>query len=180
MDIEISALADLIHEVPDYPKPGVLFKDITPLLADARALEQAVVAMARPFARSGIELVAGIESRGFIFGMGVARELGAGFVPVRKSGKLPRTTLRREYALEYGSDAVEVHVDAIRPGARVLVVDDVLATGGTLAATCQLMVQAQAVLAGAAVLIELTELAGRSRLPPDLHFHRLLPARGAD
>src|SRR5687767_4361178 len=132
-------LRELIRDVPDFPKPGILFKDITPLLADADALRAATKAMADPFRKDNIDRVVGIESRGFILGAIVARELGVGFVPVRKPGKLPYTSTSIEYALEYGTDKLEVHTDACERAARVLVVDDVLATGGTASATCALM-----------------------------------------
>lgn len=160
---------DLIRDVPDWPEPGVTFKDITPLLADPKGLAWAVDRLYEPFVGRGIELVAGIESRGFIFAVGVARALGAGFIPVRKPGKLPRETLRREYQLEYGHDAVEMHSDAAHEGQRVLVVDDVLATGGTLAATCELFAQSGADVVGAAVLVELGFLEGASRVSTPLH-----------
>lgn len=167
-------LPGLIRDVPDYPEPGIVFKDITPLLADPAALEQAIALLARPFLDADIRIVAGIESRGFIFGAAVARELGAGFVPVRKRGKLPRATLRREYQLEYGTDAVEIHTDAVSGGDRVLIVDDLIATGGTLAATSELLRQTGAEVVGAALLIELEFLAGRKRLDSALRLHTIL------
>lgn len=160
---------DLIRDVPDWPRPGVVFKDITPLLADAKGLAWAVDRLYEPHVGKGIDLVAGIESRGFIFALGVARALGAGFIPVRKPGKLPRATVRRDYDLEYGSDAVEMHADAAGEGQRVLVVDDVLATGGTLAATCELFRETGAEVVGAAVLIELGFLEGAQRVAVPLH-----------
>lgn len=159
----------LVRDVPDWPEPGVMFKDITPLLASPEGMAWAVDRLYEPFAGRGIDLVAGIESRGFIFAVGVARALGAGFVPVRKPGKLPRETIRREYALEYGKDAVEIHADAVREDHRVLVVDDVLATGGTMAATCDLFAEAGSEVIGAAVLIELEFLGGAERVPLAVH-----------
>ena len=159
----------LIRDVPDWPEPGVVFKDITPLLADPQGMAWAVDRLYEPFVGLGIDLVAGIESRGFIFAVGVARALGAGFVPVRKPGKLPRQTIRRNYALEYGHDAVEIHADAVHEGQRVLVVDDVLATGGTMAAACELFAEAGAEIRGAAVLIELEFLGGSERVPVPVH-----------
>lgn len=159
----------LIRDVPDWPEPGVVFKDITPLLADPEGLAWAVDRIYEPFVGKGIDLVAGIESRGFIFAVGVARALGAGFIPVRKPGKLPRPTIRREYELEYGRDAVEMHADAVAEGQRVLVVDDVLATGGTMGATCELLAQTGASVVGAAVLIELGFLDGGGRITVPLH-----------
>ncbi len=159
----------LIRDVPDWPEPGIMFKDITPLLAAPEGMAWAVDRLYEPFVGKHIDLVVGIESRGFIFGVPVARALGAGFVPIRKPGKLPRSTVRREYALEYGTDAVEMHADAVAPGQRVLVVDDVLATGGTMAASCELVTECGAELIGAAVLIELEFLAGSERVPIATH-----------
>ncbi len=172
MDME--RLRGLIRDVPDYPRTGVVFKDITPLLANAEALALAIEALARPYVGAGVDVVAGIESRGFIFGSAVARQLGAGFVPVRKPGKLPARTVRRDYQLEYGADAVEIHADAFQAGQRVLLIDDVLATGGTLAATCELVSVLGADVVGAAILLELGFLQGRRRLPAHLHLHCLL------
>jgi adenine phosphoribosyltransferase len=157
-------LQSFIRDVPDFPKPGILFKDITPLLRSAEALKTACALLAEPFRDQGVTLVAGIESRGFIFGSIVAQNLGAGFVPIRKPGKLPWTTRRHEYILEYGSDALEIHDDALSPTDRVLVIDDVLATGGTLAAATQLVRGFDATLVGAAVVIELGFLGGREKL----------------
>jgi adenine phosphoribosyltransferase len=157
----------LVRDVADFPAPGVTFKDITPLLGDARAFAAVVEALADDAlaaAGGSVDLVAGIEARGFLVGAPVALRLAAGFVPVRKPGKLPWTTVRRDYALEYGTDAVEVHDDAVRPGARVLVVDDVLATGGTAAATVALLEGLGADVVGVAVLVELGFLAGRAKL----------------
>jgi adenine phosphoribosyltransferase len=166
---DVPDFRSLVRDVPDWPKPGVTFKDITPLLADPDGLAWALEAIKAPFGDAGIDLVAGIESRGFIFGLGVARALGAGFVPVRKPGKLPGRTLREDYALEYGTDAVEIHADAVAQGQRVLLVDDVLATGGTLAASCDLFSRAGIDVVGAAVLIELSFLEGAARIGPPLH-----------
>jgi adenine phosphoribosyltransferase len=157
-------LQSFIRDVPDFPKPGILFKDITPLLRSPEALSSACALLAEPFRDQGITIVAGIESRGFIFGAIVARNLGAGFVPIRKPGKLPWTTRRNEYVLEYGTDGLEIHDDALTPSDKVLVIDDVLATGGTLAAATQLVGGFDATLAGAAVVIELSFLNGREKL----------------
>jgi adenine phosphoribosyltransferase len=154
----------LIRDVPDFPKPGIVFKDITPLLGDGAAFRAVCEALASPYRGSGITHVAAIESRGFIFGAPVAQILGAGFVPVRKVGKLPFTTSRVEYALEYGTDALEVHLDACPPPARVLVVDDVLATGGTADATCRLVEQIGGEVVGCAFVIALDFLGGSARL----------------
>jgi adenine phosphoribosyltransferase len=157
-------LRSLIRDVPDYPKPGILFKDITPLLADARAFAAATRMLAVPFLESRVTHVVAIESRGFILGAPVAQQLGAGFVPVRKPGKLPYLRRREEYALEYGTDALEVHDDAVGSAARVLIVDDVLATGGTAAATCRLVESLGATVVGFSFLLALTFLPGRARL----------------
>lgn len=157
------AFAGLIRAVPDFPKPGVLFRDITPLLADARGFADCIAAMAAPWREAGVRAVCGIEARGFIFGAALAQALGAGFVPLRKPGKLPSPVLAVDYRLEYGSDRLEAHRDALQPGERVLLVDDVLATGGTLAAAQALVARFGAELAGASVVIELEALRGRAR-----------------
>lgn len=162
--LEVSSLKSLVRDVPDFPKPGILFKDITPLLADARALRAATDAMARPFRGERLDGVAGIESRGFILGSIVARELGVGFIPVRKPGKLPYSSTSVEYALEYGTDRLEVHSDAAGRASRILIVDDVLATGGTARATCELIERLSAHVVGMSFLIVLEFLKGRERL----------------
>ena len=167
-------LHDFLRDVPDFPKPGILFKDITPLLRSPEALRSACEWLAEPFKNDGVTAVAGIESRGFIFGSIVAQNLGAGFVPIRKPGKLPWTTRRHEYVLEYGNDALEIHDDALTPEDRVLIVDDVLATGGTLAAATHLVRGFDAKLVGAATVVELGFLGGRDKLAADLPFHSLL------
>ncbi len=159
-----TSLADCIRAIPDYPQPGVTFRDITPLLGHGPALAEATRSLTERFADVGVDRVIGIEARGFILGAPVAVALGAGFVPVRKAGKLPWAVVREEYALEYGTDKLEIHRDAIHPGERILVVDDVLATGGTAAATCRLAATLGAEIVGLAVLLELTGLGGRSRL----------------
>jgi len=153
-----------IRSIPDWPKKGILFRDITPLLADARALAAAVDALCAGFTGADIEYVAAVEARGFIFGAAVARKLGVGFVPIRKKGKLPSKTESVTYDLEYGTDTLEVHSDAVEKGARVLMVDDLLATGGTMAAACKLIEKIGGQIAGIAFLIELRELAGRDKL----------------
>ncbi len=154
-------LEHFIRDVPDFPKKGIVFKDITPLLADAAALGLAIESMARHAANHDVQKVAGIESRGFIFGTAVAKELGLGFIPIRKPGKLPWKKNRVEYELEYGTDAVEMHEDAVQPGERVMLVDDLLATGGTLAASAELIESAGGVVVACSVLIELAFLEGR-------------------
>lgn len=161
---EVADLRRLVRDIPDFPKPGILFKDITPLLADPAGLALAVELMAQPFRSAGVQAVASAESRGFIFGTAVAKALSAGFVPIRKPGKLPGKVRRHEYELEYGTDRLEIHEDAILPGTRVLVVDDVLATGGTLEACCHLVQSLGAEIIGVVLFIELSALRGRERL----------------
>ena len=159
-------LASLVQDIPDFPKAGIAFKDITPLFLDPRALRQTVDALA-DYARSvEADYVVSAEARGFVLGGAVAAEIGAGFILARKPGKLPRATASVEYQLEYGVDALEVHADALSPGARVLVHDDLLATGGTAAALCDLVEGAGATVAGCAFVIELSFLGGRDRLAP--------------
>ncbi|HTX12105.1 MAG TPA: adenine phosphoribosyltransferase [Solirubrobacteraceae bacterium] len=159
-------LRSLIREIPDFPQPGISFKDITPLLVDPAALNCAVSELAT-FARElQIDLVVAAEARGFILGAALARELGAGFVPARKPGRLPSETVSVEYVLEYGIDALEVHADSLGRGARVLVHDDLLATGGTARGVCDLVAGLGAEIAGCAFLIELSFLGGRERLEP--------------
>jgi len=163
-DIE-QLIRKLVRDVPDYPSPGILFKDITPLLADPSAFAAIVDALVEQHAAGAIDKVVGIEARGFILAAPVAYHLGAGFVPMRKKGKLPYATFESSYALEYGSATIEVHQDAFAAGERVLVVDDVLATGGTAAAALDLVRQCGASVAGFSFLIELAALSGRSKLP---------------
>ena len=154
----------LIRAVPDFPQPGVLFRDVTPLLADPDALREAVRGLAEPFRGKGIDRVAAIEARGYILGAPVALELGAGFIPLRKAGKLPRETLSAAYELEYAQAEIEMHADALLARHNVLIVDDVIATGGTAAAAVDLVRQAGAAVAGIAALIEIESLNGRARL----------------
>jgi adenine phosphoribosyltransferase len=154
-----------IRTVPDFPKAGILFYDITTLLRDRIGFKTTIDELAGPFAGAGVELVVGIESRGFILGGAVADRLGAGFCPIRKPGKLPAKTLRESFNLEYGTDALEIHHDAVRPGQRVLIVDDVLATGGTAKAAASMVKQLGGQLHGLAFLIELDFLNGRTQLP---------------
>lgn len=157
-------LKTLIRDVPDFPQPGILFRDVTPLLRQPAALREVVAHFAERYRGAGIDAVAGIESRGFIFGAPLAMELGVGFVPVRKVGKLPAEKIFREYALEYGTATLEIHVDAVSPGQRVLLIDDLLATGGTAAAAAQLVQTLGGDVAAVAFLIELEFLEGRERL----------------
>ena len=162
--IRITKLRELIRDIADFPKKGIVYKDITPLLASPSGLSLAVEYLTQPFRHERIDIVVGAESRGFIFGTAVARNLSAGFVPIRKPGKLPADTYAEEYELEYGTDSMEIHRDAISPGARVLMIDDLLATGGTMAACCRLVEKLGGEIAGIAVLIELTVLNGRRQL----------------
>ena len=157
-------LKNKIRNVPDFPKAGILFYDITTLLQDPAGFHEAIDSMTAPFADQGIDVVVGIESRGFIFAAAVADRLGAGFAPVRKPGKLPSTTIRASYELEYGSDALEIHDDAVKRGQRVLIVDDLLATGGTAKAAVDLVSKLGGDVHALAFLIELVDLNGRERL----------------
>ncbi len=157
-------LADAIRTIPDYPKPGILFRDITTLLNDAAAFRQAVDELAALFVAAKVEKVAGIEARGFILGGAVAHKLDAGFIPIRKRGKLPHKTLSVEYELEYGSDVIEIHQDACRPGERVLIIDDLIATGGTAEAAVKLLRKVEAEIVAAAFVIDLPDLGGAARL----------------
>jgi len=161
----VGQLEDWIRDVPDFPRPGVVFKDITPLLADAAAFAACVDALAGHFADCGVDKVFGVEARGFIVAAPVATRLSAGFVPLRKPGKLPWKVEAQEYALEYGIDQLEVHADALTPGERVLIIDDVLATGGTAAAAAHLLSRLGGVPVGVGCIIELAFLGGRGKLP---------------
>ena len=171
--LSVDDLAGLIRDIPDFPEPGIMFKDITPLLADPAGLDATMSVLADPWRESQVDAVIGIEARGFILGAAVARELGVGFVPIRKAGKLPGATIRQEYGLEYGTDTIEIHAGAISPGDHVLVLDDVLATGGTAAAAAAMVQRLGASVAGYSFLIELGFLDGRSKLG-DAHVERLL------
>jgi adenine phosphoribosyltransferase len=172
----IEELAARIRDVPDFPKPGIVFKDITPLLADGNAFRACIRHLADRAAPLAPDVVVAIESRGFVFGAGVAAALGVGFVPVRKPGKLPWRSRRVEYALEYGTDALEMHEDALAPGTRALIIDDLLATGGTAAAAARLAAAAGAEVAGCLFVIELEFLGGRTKLAP-LAVDALIPIR---
>jgi adenine phosphoribosyltransferase len=153
-----------IREIPDFPKPGILFYDITTLLKDAAAFKESIELLTEPFRQMNIDMVVGMESRGFIFSAPMATELDAGFVPVRKLGKLPAETVSVEYSLEYGTNTLEMHKDALQPGQKVLIVDDLLATGGTVLGTIDLVKQLKAEVVGLAFLVELVFLKGRERL----------------
>ncbi|TRZ84430.1 MAG: adenine phosphoribosyltransferase [Streptomycetaceae bacterium] len=173
--MEIAEALSLIREIPDYPKPGIRFQDITPLLANAEAFYTITKKFAS-FVPHGT-LVAGIEARGFIFASAVAHELNSGFIPIRKAGKLPHRTISQNYGLEYGSDTLEIHIDAITPGAPVLLIDDVLATGGTIAAAIELIQRSGGHVAHVLALLEIDGLPGRKSLKenyPDIHFSSLI------
>ncbi len=157
-------LKSVIRSIPDHPKPGIVFRDITTLLGDARAFRRAVDELVHPWAGAKVDQVAGIEARGFILGGAVAHQLSAGFVPIRKKGKLPHTTVRMAYALEYGLDEMEIHVDAVRPGQRVILVDDLIATGGTAEGAVKLLRQIGAEVVAACFIIDLPDLGGAARL----------------
>ena len=159
-----NALKDSIRSIPDYPKPGIVFRDITTLLSDPRSFRRAVDSLVHPFAGGRIDQVAGIEARGFILGGAVAHQLSSGFVPIRKKGKLPHTTVSMAYALEYGTDEIEIHVDAVKPGDKVLLVDDLIATGGTAMAAVNLLRRIGAEVVAACFVIDLPDIGGATRL----------------
>ena len=164
MAMKKSDLKKHIRDIPDFPKEGIIFKDITTLLKQKDAFKKSIDLLAKKFKKENIEYVVGVEARGFIFGSAIAYKLGTGFIPVRKKGKLPHKTKRITYDLEYGSDALEIHEDAITPGSRVLIVDDLLATGGTIKAVCDLVKSQGGKIAGVAFLVELGFLKGKSKL----------------
>ena len=155
---------DVIRTIPDYPQPGIMFRDITTLLGNARAFRRAIDEMVQPYAGTRVDKVAGLEARGFILGGAVAHQLSIGFVPIRKKGKLPYTVIGESYALEYGQDRVEIHIDALKPGEQVLLVDDLIATGGTASAGIRLMERAGAQVIGCSFVIDLPELGGADKL----------------
>jgi adenine phosphoribosyltransferase len=171
--LDLQRLRDRIRDIPDFPKPGIVFKDITPLLADPVTFSSVIDEIVVHYGRGNVDKVVGIEARGFILAAPVAYHFGAGFVPVRKAGKLPHETESEEYALEYGTATIEIHTDAIRPGERVIIVDDVLATGGTARATAKLVERLGGKVVGIACLMELTFLEGRKAIS-DYDFHTLL------
>ena len=163
-----------IRDVPDFPREGILFKDITTVLRDPEAFKHAVNLLAKHYERQKIDYIAGIEARGFIFGSALAYKLGVGFIPIRKPGKLPSKTERVSYELEYGQDSLEIHIDAVEPGKRVLIVDDLLATGGTAEAALKLVKKIGGVVIGIAFVVELEFLKGREKLPEDCKITRLI------
>ncbi|MBS3820207.1 MAG: adenine phosphoribosyltransferase [Phycisphaerae bacterium] len=170
-------LSSLIRDVPDFPKKGIVFKDITPLLGNAEALVQTADALAEPFGDKGVEMIAGVESRGFIFATMIAERLGAGFIPIRKPGKLPAEKIGRTYGLEYGTATIEIHTDAVEQGQKVLMVDDLLATGGTMSAACELVSHLGGDIVGCAFLVELCFLPGREKIG-DYDIRALLKVGG--
>jgi len=159
-------LYQYVRDIPDYPKPGILFRDITPMLANPDAIKAAAAAMAAPYKGVKIDMIAAAEARGFIFAAPMAIELGAGFVPIRKPGKLPFDLHSFAYDLEYGTDELQIHIDGVKPGQRVLIVDDLLATGGTMEACCRLLERCDAEIVGCSFLIHLVQLGGEERLRP--------------
>ena len=165
-DLTPAELRERIRSIPDFPKPGIMFRDVTTLLKDPDALRSAAINLARPYEDEPVDIVVGVESRGFIFGALLAERMHAGFVPIRKKGKLPAETRGIEYALEYGTDTIEMHTDAIGPGTRVLLHDDLLATGGTMEAAVALVSGLGATIVGLSFLIELTFLGGAAKLAP--------------
>ncbi len=172
-------LKSLVRTIPDYPKPGILFRDITTLLGHAEGFREAIKGLAAPFASQRIAAVAGIEARGFILGGAVAAHLGTGFVPIRKKGKLPGKTIGQDYTLEYGVDVIEMHEDAIDPGKRVLLIDDLIATGGTAEAAAKLIRKSGGEIVGAAFVIDLPDLGGAARLKAlGIACHMLLAFEG--
>ncbi|MGI9424866.1 MAG: adenine phosphoribosyltransferase [Hyphomicrobiaceae bacterium] len=172
-------LKSLVRSIPDHPKPGIIFRDVTTLFADAQGFKAAVARLAEPYRTEPVDAVAGIEARGFILGGAVADRLGCGFIPVRKKGKLPYETIGQDYELEYGTDTIEVHKDAIKTGERVLIVDDLIATGGTAEAAIKLVRKLNGVVVGAAFVIDLPEIGGRSRLEADgVDCHILMDFEG--
>ena len=172
-------LKSAIRSIPDYPKPGIMFRDITTLLGDARAFRRAVDELVQPWAGSKIDKVAGVEARGFILGGAVAHELGRGFVPIRKKGKLPARTIGQDYSLEYGVDTIEIHADAIQKGDRVLLIDDLIATGGTAEAATELIRRSGGELVAAAFVIDLPDLGGAAKIRAlDVPVHALVSFPG--
>ena len=172
-------LKQLIRTIPDYPKPGIMFRDVTTLLGDAQGLKAAIARMAEPYRSEPVDAVAGIEARGFILGGAIADRLGCGFIPIRKKGKLPWKTIGQEYTLEYGVDSIEIHEDAIRPGQRILIIDDLIATGGTAEAAAKLVRRSGGNILGAAFVIDLPELGGAKKLEAQgIKVHALMAFDG--
>ena len=179
LEAPLEHLKSLIRTIPDYPKPGIMFRDVTTLFRDPEGFELAIVAMARPFRTAHIDAVAGIEARGFILGGAIADRLGCGFIPMRKKGKLPWKTIGQEYTLEYGVDAIEIHEDAIGKGDRILIVDDLVATGGTAEAAIKLVQASGGHVAGATFVIDLPEIGGMGKIRAhDVESHALMAFDG--
>jgi adenine phosphoribosyltransferase len=175
----VDELKGLIRSIPDYPKPGIIFRDVTTLLGDGPGFRKTIEALGSPFAGQKVDAVAGIEARGFIIGGAVADRLGCGFIPIRKKGKLPWKTIGQEYTLEYGVDIIEIHEDAIAPGQRVLIVDDLIATGGTAEAAIKLVKRSGGEIVGATFIVDLPELGGSKRLEShDVSWHALVAFEG--
>ncbi|MGE3228892.1 MAG: adenine phosphoribosyltransferase [Hyphomicrobium sp.] len=175
----MSALEQLIRTIPDYPKPGILFRDVTTLLGDAQGLKAAITQMTEPFRAEPVDAVAGIEARGFILGGAIADRLGCGFIPIRKKGKLPWKTIGQEYTLEYGVDVIEIHEDALTPGQRILIVDDLIATGGTAEAAVKLVRRSGGEVVGATFIIDLPDLGGLKLLSSHgIRCHALVAFEG--
>jgi adenine phosphoribosyltransferase len=175
----VKDIEKLIRTIPDYPKPGILFRDITTLLGHAEGFRTAIAGLARPYEKERVSSVAGVEARGFILGGAVADRLGCGFVPIRKKGKLPWKTIGQDYSLEYGVDVIEMHEDAIRRGQRILLIDDLIATGGTAEAAAKLIRRSGGDLVGAAFVIDLPDLKGKARLEAlGVHCHTLVAFEG--
>jgi len=175
----LSDLKNLIRTIPDYPKPGVMFRDVTTLFADAQGFKAAIVQLAEPYRTEPVDAVAGIEARGFILGGAVADRLGCGFIPIRKKGKLPWKTVAQDYELEYGTDTIEIHEDAVKEGERILIVDDLIATGGTAEAAAKLITRTGGQVLGAVFVIDLPELGGRKRLEElGVECHALMAFEG--
>jgi len=172
-------LLNSIRTIPDYPKPGILFRDITTLLGNARAFRRAIDELVHPYAGAGVSKIAGIEARGFILGGAMAHQLSAGFVPIRKKGKLPHSTVRVAYSLEYGVDEMEMHTDAVQPGEKVILVDDLIATGGTAEGATKLLKQMGADIVAACFVIDLPDLGGRAKLEAlGVNVHTLIAFEG--
>jgi adenine phosphoribosyltransferase len=175
----LNDLKSLIRTIPDYPKPGIMFRDVTTLLGDGQGFKAAIAQMAEPYRTVPVHAVAGIEARGFILGGAIADRLGCGFIPIRKKGKLPWKTMGQDYELEYGTDTIEIHVDAIAKGQRILIVDDLIATGGTAEAAAKLITRAGGEIVGAAFIIDLPELGGVKRLSAaGVESHALMAFEG--
>jgi adenine phosphoribosyltransferase len=178
-EVSVSDLKDLIRTIPDYPRPGIMFRDVTTLLGNARGLKAAIARMTEPYGSEHVDAVAGIEARGFILGGAIADRLGCGFIPIRKKGKLPWKTIGQEYTLEYGVDIIEIHEDAIAKGQRILIVDDLIATGGTAEAAVKLIRRSGGTIVGATFIIDLPELGGAKLLQNlDIRCHALVAFEG--